>query len=199
MKHLLRILFVLALFCGVTRHAHANDFHMGATDPNQCGPGDFSGCSIINANDTVTGFVFDMAACSNHAIDPAPAGSSCIALFNDSGETITSITLTIPDSVLDGLNPVCDTTPTFVGTTCSVVPGGIDTFVFTGIPGNPFGPDDTEDFYLLGIDPTIFDNNATIAVASTPEPDSLLLLSTGVMMAGLYLAKRRNLFAFGTK
>src|ERR1700692_2292066 len=191
MKYLLRILFVLALFCGVTSHAHA--VRIGLADPNSCGP-NLSACSIIDANGPITGFMFDASACNVSGI---PSGAYCIDLFNQTNEIITPVPLSIPDSDLGGLEPVCDTTSSFIGS-CTVVPGGIDTFLFTGIPSQPFGPGDVEDLYVSGIDPSVFDN-APLVVASTPEPDSLLLLSTGVMMAGLYLAKRHNLFAFGKK
>jgi hypothetical protein len=192
MKYLLRILFVLALFCGVTSHAHA--VRIGLADPNTCGP-DLSACNIIDSNGPITGFMFTTGACNNSDI---PSGAFCIDLFNQTNEIITSVTLSIPDSALGGLEPVCDTTSSFIGS-CTVVPGGIDTFLFTGIPSQPFGPGVVEDLYVSGIDPTVFDNYATLKVASTPEPDSLLLFSTGVMMAGLYLAKRHNFFAFGKK
>jgi hypothetical protein len=191
MKYLLRILFVLALFCGVTSHAHA--LRIGLVDPNSCGPNP-STCSIIDANGPITGFMFTAGACNNSGI---PSGAFCIDLFNQTNEIITSVTLSIPDSALGGLTPVCDTTSSFIGS-CTTS-GGIDTFDFTGIPSQPFGPGVVEDLYVSGIDPTVFDNYATLKVAATPEPDSLLLFSTGVMMAGLYLAKRHNLFAFGKK
>jgi hypothetical protein len=195
MKYLLRVLFILALFCGVTSHAHASDFHVGAVDPNSCGPGNLSACSIIDANGPIAGFMFETTACNASGI---PSGAYCIDLFNQTSEVITSITLSIPNSALGGLTPVCDTTASFTGS-CSMLPDGTDVFTFTGVPSQPFGPGVVEDLYVSGIDPTIFDNGATLVVAATPEPDSLLLFSTGVMMAGLYLAKRHNLFAFGKK
>jgi hypothetical protein len=194
MKYLLRILFVLALFCGVTSHAHA--VRIGLADPNSCGP-NLSACNIIDANGPITGFQFTTGACNPSF--PIPSGAFCIDLFNQTNDIITSVTLSIPDSALDGQTPQCDTTSSFVGS-CTVVPGGTDTFLFTGIPSQPFGPGVVEDLYVSGIDdPTNFNNHLTVVVASTPEPDSLLLFATGVMMAGLYLAKRRNLFAFGKK
>jgi hypothetical protein len=197
MKHLLRILFVLALFCGVTSQAHA--VHIGFADPNACGP-DLSACDIVDGNGPITGFQFAMSAC-NPMFTEIPAGSYCIDLFNQSTVTITSITLTIPDSALGGLSPMCDTTTSFTGS-CTIVPGGTDTFLFVGNPNDPFAPGDVEDLYLSGItasDVPTFNNELTAVVASTPEPDSLLLFGTGAMMAGLYLAKRPLLSAFGKK
>jgi hypothetical protein len=197
MKYLLRVLFILALSCGFASHAHATLFHVGNVDPNSCGPNNLSACSIIDANGPITGFTFDTSACNASGI---PAGAFCLDLFNQTSEVITSITLSIPDSALEGLTPVCDTTASFTGS-CTMLPDGTDVFTFTGVPGQPFGPGVVDDLYVsgIGIDPTIFDNGATLVVAATPEPDSLLLFSTGVMMAGLYLGKRHNLFAFGKK
>jgi hypothetical protein len=47
-----------------------------------------------------------------------------------------------------------------------------------------------------GVDPTLFTGMAT--ADPVPEPDSFLLLATGVMMTGLYLGttRRQRLFGF---
>jgi hypothetical protein len=52
-------------------------------------------------------------------------------------------------------------------------------------------------FFIIletGLPAEDFIGSATVATA--PEPDSILLLSTGAMMAGLYLTKQRRLLAF---
>src|SRR5258708_31141810 len=120
MKYLLRVLFVVGLFCGVTSHAHA--FRVGLADPNACGP-DLSACNIIDSNGPITGFMFTTEACNNSGI---PSGAFCIDLFNQTNEIITSVTLSIPDSALGGQTPICDTTSSFVGSCSSS--DGIDTF-----------------------------------------------------------------------
>jgi hypothetical protein len=198
MKYLLSVLFVLALFCGVTSYSHAQpggNFHVGVVDPNTCNaPSDPSACTIQDATGPVTGpFTFEMSACLLSGI---PAGSYCLDLFNASGVDITSITLSIPDSDLGGQTPVCDTTSAFMGS-CTTAPGGLDIFSFIG----NFPPRTIEDIYVAGLnDPSVLTNaDVAIEVAATPEPDSLLLFATGAMMAGLYLTKRPLLSAFGKK
>jgi hypothetical protein len=197
MKHLLRVLFGLVLVCGVASHARAQDFHAGLADPNTCGPVNTSACTIVDAMGSITGFQFSNAACTAPEVPAAPPTPYCIDLFNETAFNITSVTLSIPNSALGGLTPVCDTTMAFTGS-CSMS-GGTDIFSFLG----NFKPGTVVDLYIFAtdtpnFDPTVIDENATITVA-TPEPDSLLLLFTGVMMAGLYLAKRRIHFAFGKK
>jgi hypothetical protein len=197
MKYLLSVLFVLALFCGVTSYSHAQpggNFHVGVVDPNTCGP-DFSACTIQDATGPITGpFTFATAACLLSGI---PAGSYCLDIFNQSGVDITAITLSIPVSDLGGQTPVCDTTSAFMGS-CTPGPDGTELFSFTD---GTFPSGSIEDIYVAGLnDPSVLTNaDVTITVAGTPEPDSLLLFSTGVMMAGLYLTKRPLLSAFGKK
>jgi len=196
MKYLLSVLFVLALFCGLTTQAHAGTFHVGATDPNSCSPNDTSSCFLIDSG-PLTGFDFTTAGCS---MSNAPEGAFCIALFNGTGETITSITLTILTAdIPPDQTAMCDTTADFFGS-CST---SGDNSVFSFTDGN-FKPRGTEVIYVVP-DPDDTDFNpsflsaATVTVTETPEPDSLLLFSTGVMMAGLYMAKRPLLSAFGKK
>jgi len=212
MKYLLRILFVLALFCGVTSHARAAGFHVGVVDPNTCGsattnpPTSPSTCTIIDASGPITGFEFSSTACNAQV--PMPAGTTpfCIDLFNTTVQDIASISLSISASELNGDMPICDNTGSSVEGSCTMS-GGIDTFTFNFLGGGGqgvFGTGDIEDIYVYSLDdpnpfdPTVLDG-ATLTITETPEPDSLLLFGTGVMMAGLYMSKRPLLSAFGKK
>ncbi len=200
----LRILFVLtaAMFCG-SLTAHAQGFHAQVLDPScnqsltECG---------VGFTDIGVPFSVALSAgqCTSNAITPPITGLptdstpfGCFLGTNDTGETITSITLdfakipgvTSCDTLLPGITPG----PAFSLNTCNVDPSGGYDLSFSGGPG----VEDGHEFVILeeGVDPGDFTGMSTIA--STPEPDSLLLFSTGAMMmaAGLFLSKRRR-FAF---
>jgi hypothetical protein len=207
MKYLLRVLFILALFCGLSSVARADtlDFHSGAVDPacngslTECG----LGLSDIGQSFPVA---LSQAQCTSSFISPPLTGLpdptvtpyGCFLGINTSGESITSITLHF--SSINGVTG-CDTdllpgapSQIFTNNTCNPDTGPLGGFdlSFSGGSGVPDG----HIFVILeeGVDPGDF--TGTAVVASTPEPDSLLLLSTGMMMMGLYMAGRTRLFAF---
>jgi hypothetical protein len=190
MKYLLSVLFVLALFCGVTSSAHAQNFHVGVVDPDN-GCVDFS-CVVYNSGMTIPGALFDSAGCSaSPGVPTPPVGETafCVDLFNATGTDVTSVSLVVPGLPGSG---TCDSNSVFTAD-CSMA-GDVDTFDFIGVllPGH------TAVIYEYGLPAEDFDTN-TLSVTTTPEPDSLLLFATGAMMAGLYMAKRPLLSAFGKK
>jgi hypothetical protein len=206
MKYLLRVLFVLALFVGFSSHAHAAgvDFHAQVLDPSCNSTTTPTECGI-GFTDLGVPFAVSLSAaqCGSTAITPPLTGLptdgtpfGCFLGTNDTGGPITSITLdfkNIPgvtgcDTTLEGITPG----PAFTNTSCNVDPSGGYDLSFSGGPGVADG----HVFVILeeGVDPGDFSGTAT--VAATPEPDSLLLLSTGTMMMGLYLAGRTRLFSF---
>ncbi len=185
-------LFVMALFCGVTSHAWAAeiDFHVQVLDPpNMC----FSSPSLCVVADSSAPFAvtFTAATC---ALDGLPSGPTdgCLIVFNDTFNTFISLDLTFPG--LGSLTFDCPTSnpaSVFANATCTSS-GGIDNLFFSGGSGLPGG----HEMFIFenGVAPELFVGTGT--VGTTPEPDSLLLLSTGAMMAGLYLTKQRRLLAF---
>jgi hypothetical protein len=205
MKYLFRALFVVALFCGVTSHSWAAglDFHAQVLDP-LCAPGN-TACALGPSDIGVPFSIsLDAGNCSTHIPPvtglPAPGGTpfGCFFGTNLTGGPITSFTLGFNNPSLN--SDTCDTTlpgtvspsPAFSISGCAVDPnGGFDLTFSGGSIAN------TNGFVILeiGEDPSLFNGSAT-ANAPTPEPDSLLLLSTGVMMAGMYLARQRGLLAF---
>jgi hypothetical protein len=185
-------LFVLALFCGANR-AQGVDFHVQVLDPNVCSA-DPSLCTIVDASSTFP-VTFTAETCSFAGVpglpmDPKTYG--CLIVVNDTTTNFTNLGMDFPG--LGSLTFDCPTTTPgsiFTESHCESS-GGIDSFFFSGGPG--LTP--TKEFvvYENGVDPSLF--HGTGEVNEAPEPDSLLLLSTGVMMAGLYLAKQRHLLAF---
>jgi hypothetical protein len=196
MKYLLRVLFVLALFCGVTSHARADavDFHVQVLDPpNMC----FTSPSLCVIADSTAPFAvtFTAATCG---LDGLPTGPTdgCLIVFNDTFSTFTSLDLTF--SGLGSLTFDCPTSnpvSVFSDASCTSS-GGIDDLFFHGGTGLPGG----HEMFIFenGVDPARFVGTGTVGI--TPEPDSLLLLSTGAMMmaAGLFLKRQRG-FAFSKK
>lgn len=188
MKHLLRLFFVVALVLAFAPRAHAVDFHVTVLDPNIC-TSNPAACSIIDTSApfsaTFTANTCALAGVPGLPSDPTTYG--CLVLFNETLSNITSIDLTF--STLGSLTFACDTSgpgSIFAGANCGSS-GGVDTFSFFDGSVPPLGE---AVIYEDGANPDLFDGTGTV---NTPEPASLPLLLTGVLFAGLYLGKRRNL------
>jgi hypothetical protein len=210
MKYLLRVLFVLALFCGVTSHARAAgvDFHVQVLDPNVCNTGQQNKCLIGDPGVPFT-FGLDSATCGFLGL-PSGANDGCLIIENNTfNQIFTSFQFDfVVNSSLAGASFDCPNTavgtnsPVFTQVSCMQSPDGTtDEFTFSGGPGiGPSSPTNPGQFAIFesGLPPGDFVGTGTIN--PTPEPDSLLLLSTGAMMmtAGLFMKKRRE-FAFSKK
>jgi hypothetical protein len=213
MKNLLRVLFILALFCGVASLARAQrgaDFHAQVLDP-VCSTNPDATCTLL-PTDPGTPFTITLNAltCTDQGVTGLPTDGTpfgCFAGFNQTGFVLDSIDVSFDGALLSGVG--CDTTlpegiagpggagPAFSLSSCTP-PSPSDPDFGLSFTGGTIGR--TRTFILIetGIDPADFVGTATVGVV-TPEPDSLLLLSTGAMMmvAGLFVKQRR--FAFGKK
>jgi hypothetical protein len=208
MKYLLRVLFVLALFVGFSSHAHAAsiDFHAQVLDPD-C-PLTTSVCALDPVDLGVTFPIsFSATNCSLQGITgPTDVPFGCFVGTNQTGVPLTSFSLDFTGSILQGAT--CDTDlpgislppsigPAFSPTGCTPDGNGGFDIAFSG-GSIPF----THQFIIIevGVDPGPDGGlGATATADPVPEPDSFLLLTTGVMMmtAGVYIKQRR--FALGNK
>jgi len=212
MKYLLRVLFVLALLCGGSGFAHADgiDFRLTNLDPpavDVCNPVNVpvgspgnTNCTIFSGGD-ISPINFSQAACNGAGYGNGLTSGTygCFVVDNESGSTIDSLELGVLIAPLI-TTPSCDAAGqtnnqgTFIPSVLNVVSCGPD-------PNNPLeyaldfaggagvAPGNALIVFEQGEDPNDFQGgSATIGV--TPEPDSLLLFSTGVMMAGLYMSRR---------
>jgi hypothetical protein len=197
MKYLRISLFVLLaiLFCGaVPSHASGIDFHATVLDPAPYCLTPDNNCFIYDqASFPVT---FSSAECALLNL-PGGANAGCFFGVNATGETITSLSLSLDGTT--GLGTLsCDSAsnapglpPSLFGNaSCSQSGSDYDVLFSGGGIGN------LESFiiYETGAPPADLGTDSAQLLA-TPEPGSLLLFSTGVMMAGLYMSKRNRSLA----
>ena len=154
MKYLLRVLFILALFCAFSSVARADgvDFHVQVLDPNACShnPGEIAKCEVADPSVPFTLVPLDAPPCGvlvpPQGTDPSQDG--CLIIFNTSlTVTITSFELSFDATgLLAGKTFDCPvpTTPPFL--TCAPsTDGSSDDFFFSGgdiPPGGEFGESD---------------------------------------------------------
>ena len=190
-------LFVMVLLFGSVA-SHAQGFHAQVLDPT---------CDITNTEcilhpvDLGVPFSVSLLAgtCGDAGVNPLPAPPfGCFFAANLTGQPITSFTLdfsAIPfvtgcDTNITGVSPPV----AFSVSSCVVDAEGGYGLTFTG------GSIATGHNLIIleeGVDPTLFRGLAT--ANPVPEPDSILLLSTGAMMMATGLFMKRRRFAFGKK
>ena len=186
---LLRGVLVTTLLCGLGHIARADDFQMIVIDPN-----------FTVEDITTTTFNFAFTGCDS---GQAPAGyAGCFTGENLTGVPITSLTINvsnlIPNVGAPGVQPAgCDSSisQTFFSACSAQTVGNGYVLNFSGgsIPSGQFLQ---SEFTIAeqGADPSEFGTMTAVinsVTAVTPEPDSLLLLSTGMLSGAAYLVRRR--------
>jgi hypothetical protein len=191
MKYLLRVLFVLALICGGSSLAHADDYRLTVLDPpNLCA--DPSLC-FIGAPGTEFNVGLSADACPpGVSANLTPGTFGCFVGDNLTGATITSLLLTF-DAPIEGQTASCDNAGQGdLKSALNVVSCGLNQdgtkFILDFAGGTGVAPLGDLIIFEEGADPADFVGTGVVGI--TPEPDSLLLFSTGVMMAGLYMSRR---------
>jgi hypothetical protein len=198
--------FVAVAVClGLPSAAFANaiPFSAGVLDPSP------PGGTFLDSNT----FSAPFSACSAFSNPSAPSAVQsdyCFEGINATGspddpvptELWTSLTVTIddPTDILGPINANCGnldpTDSTIFGSATCSQSNGVDTLSFTGGSGIGSG----NSFFLVIDAPSVtvtqLDSLSATAVAGVaPEPDSLVLLASGMMMIGimLYADRRRML------
>jgi hypothetical protein len=201
MKYLRVLLALAMLFCGFSGHARADiDFRATVLDgPNDCAT-DNTGCFIHDPTEQLT-VALSTDACPagvNTGDSGTPYG--CFVGDNLTGLTITGLTLTFAGAPLGNQDASCDSAgqngvpSVFDVISCGDVDG---TYLlkFAGGTGVPTGTDFV--IFEEGADPALFEDGTGTLTVATPEPDSVVLISTGVMMAGLFAFWQRRRVSFG--
>lgn len=197
MKHF-RLLLLIALACGST--GAANAYRINVLDPP-------TGQPIFSEP---FNFVFTRCTPTSH--------NGCFSGQNDTGSPITTLELTFPSTAVFSTNPpsACSIVlGTAVLSSCQfLVQNGFQIFYFTGL-NIPSDGTAASNFLITeeGIDPgpdpvdnpiippvtTFSPTNGIVIPAAVPEPGSIVLLSTGLLIGGFFFARRRGLIsAFGT-
>ncbi len=201
MKHLFRILFVAALFCCCSGIAKADiDFRMTVLDPPNSCTSDMTQCFIHNAGEPFA-VALAQGTCPEGLGGDLPTNSyGCFIGDNLTGGTINSLTLTFEGAPLGNQPASCDANgqgnlPSALQVvSCTEVNG---TYILSFAGGAGIAPFSDIIIFEQGTDPAGFQGGEGV-VGITPEPDSLLLFSTGVMMAGLYMSRRMWMTAKGS-
>ncbi|GAC1420951.1 MAG: hypothetical protein NVSMB62_15460 [Acidobacteriaceae bacterium] len=186
---MLRILLVIGLVCGLTHRATADDFQMIVVDP-------LPSYQVFQITNTSFDFFF-IAPCISPGQIPSGANyDACFTGQNETGSVLTSLTIAVANNIGNqtagcspsGLNnqqgqPI----DIFSTISCGPGPGGVG-YLLTYSGGNiPTGGIFT--IAEQGATPADFGDVHAAAgtAAATPEPGSLILLSTGMLSAGSYL------------
>lgn len=187
---MLRILPLLALVLGLTHCAHADDFQMIVVDP----PPSYQVFPITNPS---FDFMF-IAPCVSPGQIPTGANyDACFTGQNETGKILTSLTIMVPNTIGNqtaGCSPSGLTNSQgqpldiFTNISCGPGPGGVG-YLLTYSGGN-IPLDGIFTIAESGATPADFGDVTAFAGSAVPEPDSLWLLSTGLLSSGCMFVNR---------
>lgn len=192
-----RWLCLAALICGLTAIAKADDFQMVVIDP----------IPTPHTDITHDNFTFSLGPCNSTQV-PAhnPAYIGCFSGENETGHTITSLQIFVPNSLgLSGQTAGCADfgggLDIFTNISCTTETNGY-LLLFSGgsIPSDSATHEDDGNpayFFTIaeyGADPSAF-QNVQGEFNPVPEPNSALLLGSGLLAGLAYVAINRRRLA----
>ncbi len=176
-------LVVIAVICGFTGLAKADpvDFHMNILDPP---PSSYPTFPIFS-----TPFAISFTACVAGELPDGNTGEGCFAGHNETGQDWNNLQLTFADNTaLASQLADCSPAPSdniFSTANCSLVGSTYVLSFSDGVVSNG-------DYFFItedGVDPESFGTGTGTVL--TPEPASILLLSTGFVLFGLLVNMKR--------
>ena len=198
-----RCLYLAALAFGLCGMAKADplDFKMTVLDGDTPPPTTYTITNVDGSPFTVN---FSLSACQSFSIPPSPAPTptGCFYFTNVSNVTLTNLDLTFGDTTgLGGQPATCDTSPVttaFANSSCTSPTPGNDNYNLqfyggAGVLPNPPYPamPYTYTIEVFGAAASDFPTDISATLTATPEPSSVLLFGTGIlMMGGAFFLKR---------